>query len=142
MRRPSRTRMRATHLPLTLLPALERPHRMNERDEQTQRNGAHDTTADGAKGRREGRARRLPDVETLSFEDAQAELDGVVATLEGGEIDLDRSLALYERGVALARHCQALLDSAALRVERLRVPGNESAQSESFSIETWTVSDE
>ncbi len=88
------------------------------------------------------RARRLPDVETLSFEDAQAELDSVVATLEAGEIDLDRSLALYERGVALARHCQALLDSASLRVERLRASGSESARNDGFSVETWAPSDE
>jgi exodeoxyribonuclease VII small subunit len=115
---------------------------MSEHDESSQRNGAYDTAADSSKGRRESRARRLPDVETLSFEDAQAELDSVVATLEDGEIDLDRSLALYERGVALARHCQALLDSATLRVERLRASGNESSRNEVFSVETWAPSDE
>ncbi len=116
---------------------------MSELDDVNSRNGAHDASLDGHKGRREARARKLPDVETLSFEDAQAELDGVVATLEAGEIDLDRSLALYERGVALARHCQALLDSATLRVERLRVPGNEPvAQDEGSTIETWAPPDE
>jgi exodeoxyribonuclease VII small subunit len=115
---------------------------MSEHDESSQQNGAHDTAGDSPKGRRESRARRLPDVETLSFEDAQAELDGVVATLEAGEIDLDRSLALYERGVALARHCQTLLDSATLRVERLRASGIESARNDGFSVETWAPSDE
>ena len=115
---------------------------MSEHDDSNQRNGAHDTAGDSPKGRREARARRLPDVETLSFEDAQAELDSVVATLEAGEIDLDRSLALYERGVALARHCQALLDSATLRVERLRASGSESARNDGFSVETWTPTDE
>ena len=128
-------------LPTTRL-AMERPCRMSELDESNQRNGAHDTAGDSSKGRRESRARRLPDVETLSFEDAQAELDSVVATLEAGEIDLDRSLALYERGVALARHCQALLDSATLRVERLRASGSEPARNDGFSVETWAPSDD
>ena len=130
------------NLPPTTRLAMERPCPMSEHDESSQRNGAHDAVGDGPKGRRESRARRLPDVETLSFEDAQAELDTVVATLEAGEIDLDRSLALYERGVALARHCQALLDSATLRVERLRASGIESAQNGGFSVETWAPSDE
>jgi exodeoxyribonuclease VII small subunit len=115
---------------------------MSELDESSHRNGAHDTAGDSAKGRRESRARRPPEVETLSFEDAQAELDSVVATLEAGEIDLDGCLALYERGVALARHCQALLDSATLRVERLRASGVESARTGDFSVETWAPSDE
>ena len=115
---------------------------MSERDELDGRNGASSAAVDGTKARRESRAKRLPDVETLSFEDAQAELDSVVATLEAGDVDLDRSLVLYERGVALARHCQSLLDSATLRVERLRVPGNESAQIERSSAEVETASDE
>jgi exodeoxyribonuclease VII small subunit len=105
-------------------------------------NGASNAAADGIQGRREARAKRLPGVETLSFEDAQAELDRVVATLEAGEVDLDRSLVLYERGVALARHCQSLLDSATLRVERLRVPGNESAHIDGPSVEAETPSAE
>jgi exodeoxyribonuclease VII small subunit len=108
---------------------------MSDLDGLNQQNGVHSAAEDSPKGRRESKARRLPDVETLSFEDAQAELDNVVATLETGEIDLDHSLALYERGVALARHCQALLDSASLRVERLRAPGNESAQSDGAGAE-------
>ena len=115
---------------------------MSELDGLNQRNGAQSAAEDNPKGRRESRTRRLPDVETLSFEDAQAELDSVVATLEAGEIDLDHSLALYERGVALARHCQALLDSASLRVERLRTQGNESTQSDRSSAETQALSDE
>jgi len=115
---------------------------MSEHDESSQRTSAYDTAGDSQKGRRESKARRLPDVETLSFEDAQAELDSVVATLEAGEIDLDRSLALYERGVALARHCQALLDSATLRVERLRASGVESARNDGFSVETWAPPDD
>jgi exodeoxyribonuclease VII small subunit len=115
---------------------------MGELEEVSQPNGAHGAAADSAKTRRDSKARRPPDVETLSFEDAQAELDGVLAALEAGAMDLDRSLALYERGVALARHCQALLDSASLRVERLRALGNESAQNETYGVESWTPTNE
>jgi len=115
---------------------------MSELDGLDGRNSSPNAAGELAKGRRESRARRPPDVETLSFEDAQAELDSVVATLEAGDVDLDRSLILYERGVALARHCQALLDSATLRVERLRVPGNESAQADRPSADVATPTDE
>jgi exodeoxyribonuclease VII small subunit len=115
---------------------------MGELDELSERNGAHGASADSAKGRRDSKTRRPTDVETLSFEDAQAELDGVLAALEAGALDLDRSLALYERGVSLARHCHALLDSAALRVERLRAPGNESAQNETYNVEAWAPTSE
>jgi exodeoxyribonuclease VII small subunit len=115
---------------------------MSELDGLSQRNGAREVAAESMKGRRDPKARRQADVDTLSFEDAQAELDSVVATLEAGEIDLDRSLALYERGVALARRCQALLDSAELRVERLRVPGNDSGREERFSVEEWELHEE
>jgi exodeoxyribonuclease VII small subunit len=115
---------------------------MSEVDGQSHHNVSHDTAGDSPKGRREAKARRPPDVETLAFEEAQAELDSVITTLEAGEIDLDHSLALYERGVVLARHCQALLDSAALRVERLRAPGNESDQSDMSNAETQIASAE
>jgi exodeoxyribonuclease VII small subunit len=115
---------------------------MSDLDGRHLENGAHDGTVNGQKGKRGAKSRHAPDVETLSFEDAQAELDSVVATLEAGEIDLDRSLALYERGVSLARHCQALLDSARLRVERLRVTSDGLDDGDGFSVETWAPTDE
>jgi len=115
-------------------PIRGRPRRMSEFDGSSQ--------GENTKGRQDGKARRRADVDALSFEEAQAELDRIVATLEGGEIDLDRSLALYERGVALARRCQSLLDSAELRVERLRVPGNESSQGDNLSADAWARTDE
>ncbi|MEO0821344.1 MAG: exodeoxyribonuclease VII small subunit [Pseudomonadota bacterium] len=59
------------------------------------------------------------DIAALSFEDALAELTRVVDALEGGEVPLDRSLALYERGEALRRHCEKVLADAELKVERI-----------------------
>lgn len=58
-------------------------------------------------------------VEELSFEQAFAELEGLVAVLETGEQDLDESVALFERGQTLANHCAGLLDQADLKIKKL-----------------------
>ena len=63
-------------------------------------------------------------VETLSFEDALAELEEIVSRLEGGQGSLNDAIEAYERGSILKRHCQAKLEEARLRVERIRVPEN------------------
>lgn len=55
----------------------------------------------------------------LSFGDALAELDQVVAALEGGELELEDSLTRYERGVALLRSLQAKLAEAEQKVTML-----------------------
>ncbi|NKF23263.1 exodeoxyribonuclease VII small subunit [Solimonas marina] len=53
------------------------------------------------------------------FEDAMKELETIVQSLERGELRLDESLRLFERGVALARQCRGSLDSAELKVHEL-----------------------
>ena len=58
-------------------------------------------------------------VQTLSFEAALGELEGIVSRLEQGEVDLDDSITLYERGQALKAHCEAKLKSAEGRLERI-----------------------
>ena len=58
-------------------------------------------------------------VETLTYEQAFAELETIVATLEGEEQPLEQALSLYERGQALSQHCAELLDKAELKVSRL-----------------------
>ena len=63
------------------------------------------------------------DIHALSYEQAFAELETIVDSLEADQKSLDASLALYERGQALAAHCAALLDQAELRVRRLDAPG-------------------
>ena len=63
------------------------------------------------------------DVNDLSFEVALNELEETVARLEAGDLTLEESLALYERGQALAARCQGQLESAALRVEQLTTDG-------------------
>jgi len=62
-------------------------------------------------------------ISDLSFEAAYAELDDIIARLERGDLPLEESVALYARGRQLAAHCQALLDSAELRVSQLNDDG-------------------
>jgi exodeoxyribonuclease VII small subunit len=66
-------------------------------------------------------------VEDLSFEAALAELESIVSRLEQGEVDLEDSIALYERGTALKAHCDAKLKGAEMRLERI-VLGPEGAR--------------
>ncbi|MBC7875700.1 MAG: exodeoxyribonuclease VII small subunit [Anaerolineales bacterium] len=58
-------------------------------------------------------------VEELSYEEAVAELEGVVESLEGEQSPLEDAMKLFERGQALAAHCSALLESAQLKVQKL-----------------------
>jgi len=55
----------------------------------------------------------------LAFDAALAELERTVAELEAGGLALERTLALYERGVALQQRCERLIGDAELRVRRL-----------------------
>jgi exodeoxyribonuclease VII small subunit len=59
------------------------------------------------------------DVSTLTFEAALKELEGIVARLEQGQVDLEDSIALYERGQALKSHCETKLKAAESRLEKL-----------------------
>jgi exodeoxyribonuclease VII small subunit len=58
-------------------------------------------------------------VEQMSFEAAMRELEMIVTKLEQGEIDLEDSIALYERGQALKLHCEQKLKSAESRLEKI-----------------------
>ena len=57
----------------------------------------------------------------MSFEDALRALEQVVRRLESGDVPLDESIALYERGEKLRAHCQARLDAAQARIEAIRL---------------------
>lgn len=59
------------------------------------------------------------ELKALSFETAYAELETIVTRLDSGDLPLEDSVALFERGRILAQHCQALLDNAELRVSQL-----------------------
>ena len=59
------------------------------------------------------------DIETMSFEAALAELEGIVRSLEQGQAPLDESIELYQRGDQLKRHCEARLKVAQARIEKI-----------------------
>ena len=61
-------------------------------------------------------------LEMLTFEDALQELEGIVASLERGEVSLDDAIAAFERGTQLKSHCQARLAEARMKVEKIKVP--------------------
>lgn len=58
-------------------------------------------------------------IEEMSFEDAMAELEQVVAKLESGQAPLDQSIDLYERGAKLKERCEGRLKDAELRVNKI-----------------------
>jgi len=59
------------------------------------------------------------DIAKLSFEQAIKELTGIVEKIEQGEIPLQDSLAQYEKGMALIKHCRSILQKAEQRIEKI-----------------------
>lgn len=74
-------------------------------------------------------------VDTLSFEEAMAELEGIVDRLEHGNVPLEQSIAFYERGEALKTRCDALLKNAEMRVEKVRLKAGQPAGTEPLDPE-------
>jgi len=61
------------------------------------------------------------DVQELSFEQAMQELEQIVDRLERGDVELEESITIYERGEALKARCDALLKQAEAKVEKISV---------------------
>ncbi len=61
----------------------------------------------------------LGEIAALPFEKALAELEEIVTRLERGSVALEESIAIYERGEALKKHCDALLRNAEMRIEKI-----------------------
>ena len=59
------------------------------------------------------------DVEKLSFEESMGMLEELVKKLEGGNLDLDESLKVYENAVALREHCRKILDESDRKVQAI-----------------------
>lgn len=68
-----------------------------------------------------GEAAVPADIAALTFEEAVKELEGIVSQLEEGRVDLEKSIEIYERGVALKSHCEAKLKAAQARIEKIVV---------------------
>jgi len=64
-------------------------------------------------------ARNHADIREMSFERALKELEQIVGRLERGDVELEESIAIYERGEALRDHCDRLLKQAEAKVEKL-----------------------
>ena len=64
------------------------------------------------------------DVRKLSFERAIEELETIVKRLEDGKVPLEESVAIYERGEALKRRCEELLQQAEARVDKITTGAN------------------
>jgi exodeoxyribonuclease VII small subunit len=60
-------------------------------------------------------------IKELSFEAALAELEKIVGALERGDVELEQSIKIYERGEALKNHCAALLGAAESKIEKIRL---------------------
>jgi exodeoxyribonuclease VII small subunit len=59
------------------------------------------------------------DIAKLTFEQALKQLEEIVQRLEKGQVDLEDSIAIYERGTALKSHCEAKLRDAEARIEKI-----------------------
>ncbi|MEL6524122.1 MAG: exodeoxyribonuclease VII small subunit [Chloroflexota bacterium] len=63
-------------------------------------------------------------IDEMSFETAYDLLEEVLTQLESGELPLEASVAMYERGKLLSAHCQTLLDEAETRIQKIDDAGN------------------
>jgi exodeoxyribonuclease VII small subunit len=61
------------------------------------------------------------EIAAMSFEAALAELERIVEGLERGDVPLEKSIEIYERGEALKKHCDALLKAAEARVDKIKL---------------------
>ena len=77
------------------------------------------------------------DIKAMSFETALKELETIVGRLEKGDVALEESITIYERGEALKAHCDSLLKQAEARVEKLTL----NAQGEATGTEPFRAQD-
>ncbi len=70
----------------------------------------------------------------MSFEESLTELEGIVDRLEKGQLSLDESLMLFEKGIKLVRECNTKIQCAQQKVEQLIVE-NGGSRTEKFDVE-------
>lgn len=80
-------------------------------------------------------AEEAGDISSMSFEAALAELERIVEQLERGEVELEKSIGLYERGAALKSHCDARLKEAQLKVDKLVVGADGAVSAEPADLD-------
>ena len=76
------------------------------------------------------------DIAAMPFEKALAELEAIVTRLERGDVPLEDSIAIYERGEALKGHCERLLRKAEARIEKITLgPDGRPAGTEPLDVD-------
>ena len=75
-------------------------------------------------------------ISMLSFEDALRELEVIVSSLERGEVSLDAAVSAFERGTELKTMCQARLEEARMKVEKIKIPEAGGAPRDASAFET------
>jgi exodeoxyribonuclease VII small subunit len=75
------------------------------------------------------------DIAELSFEKALRELESIVGRLERGDVELEESITIYERGEALKEHCDRLLRQAEAKVEKLTFDAGEPTGTQPFKAQ-------
>lgn len=75
------------------------------------------------------------DIAAMNFEDALAELEGIVRRLEGGQVKLDDAILAYERGAQLKRHCERKLNEAQQRVDRIVIGPDQAVTAEPAKLD-------
>ena len=80
-------------------------------------------------------AAKYLDIKDMSFEKALRELEGIVGRLERGDVELEESISIYERGEALKEHCDRLLRQAEAKVEKLTFEAGEPTGTQPFKAQ-------
>lgn len=75
------------------------------------------------------------DIKDMTFERALKELETIVGRLERGDVELEESIAIYERGEALKDHCDRLLKQAEAKVEKLTLGSGAPTGTEPFKAD-------
>ncbi|MCI5059629.1 MAG: exodeoxyribonuclease VII small subunit [Alphaproteobacteria bacterium] len=71
-------------------------------------------------------------IDEMSFEQALAELEQIVSTLESGKAPLEDSIHSYERGIALKKHCESKLSAAQEKIEKITITPEGTPKTEPF----------
>ncbi len=75
----------------------------------------------------------IPNIETLSFENALKELETSVKQLEEGSLPLDESIEIFEKGMLLSKHCEEKLKEASLKIEKITLKNQKPESLESLT---------
>lgn len=77
----------------------------------------------------------MSDISQMTFEAALAELEGIISKLEAGDVPLEESITLYERGAALKTHCESKLKTAREKIEKIVLDGDGQPMAEPAQFE-------